>query len=247
MDKKYSFDDLIEIVKILRSENGCPWDKAQTHDSLRPCMVEEAYELLSAIRIYNETKDASNLQEELGDVLFQAVIHSEIASEEGLFRMEDVIQGICEKMIRRHPHIFTENKTTDEAQINRNWEEIKKKEKENQSWVENPLREIPYELPSLVRAVKVTKKLDKLPQYHDPGTQESVIPDSKKIVEEMHTHLETLQTCVNAKKNVDKAAAAKEIGGLLQQICQLSYRLGVSPEQILYDEIEQTISEYEKR
>ena len=83
--KQYTFDELVEIIETLRSENGCPWDKVQTHESLRPCMMEEAAELLGAIRIYKETGNAENMQEELGDILLQAVMHSVIAKEEGLF------------------------------------------------------------------------------------------------------------------------------------------------------------------
>ena len=104
--KQYTFDELVEIIETLRSENGCPWDKVQTHESLRPCMMEEAAELLGAIRIYKETGNAENMQEELGDILLQAVMHSVIAKEEGLITIEDVISGISEKMIRRHPHVF---------------------------------------------------------------------------------------------------------------------------------------------
>lgn len=245
MEKQYSFQDLVDIVKILRSENGCPWDKVQTHESLRPCMVEEAYELLSAIRIYQETGNADNLKEEIGDVMLQSVMHSVIAQEEGLFTMEDVITGISEKMIRRHPHIFTEQKTTDEEEIHRNWEEIKKKEKENQSWAENPLREVPFELPSLTRAVKVNKKLDKLPQYKGKETGRSIIPDNDVIVKDMKACVESLQSCVNMQENVDKNVASEQIRGILHAVCQLSYRLGLSPEQILYDDIERVILENE--
>lgn len=245
MEKQYSFTDLIEIVKSLRSENGCPWDKVQTHESLRPCMVEEAYELLSAIRIFQETGNPENLKEEIGDVLLQAVMHSVIADEEGLFTMDDVITGISEKMIRRHPHIFSNQEITDEEQIHKNWEEIKKQEKEKQSWVVNPLREIPCELPSLTRAVKVNKKLDKLSQYKSEETQESPIPSSPQIVEHLKNCVFALENCVKQQETVDKEAACEQIRGILHEVCQLSYRLGISPEQILYDDIETVISEYE--
>ena len=245
MEKQYSFQDLVDIVKILRSENGCPWDKVQTHESLRPCMVEEAYELLSAIRIYQETGNADNLKEEIGDVMLQSVLHGVIAQEEGLFTMEDVITGFSEKMIRRHPHIFTDQKVTDEEEIHRNWEEIKKKEKENQSWAKNPLREVPFELPSLTRAVKVNKKLDKLPQYKSNETGMSVIPDNDVIVKEMTACVERLKTCVNEQETVDKNTASEQVRGILHGVCQLSYRLGLSPEQILYDDIERVILENE--
>ena len=89
--KEYTFDELVNIIEELRSENGCPWDKEQTHDSLRQCMMEEAAELLAAIRIYNETGNPENMKEELGDILLQVVMHSVIAKEEDLFTIEDVI------------------------------------------------------------------------------------------------------------------------------------------------------------
>ena len=171
--KAYSFEDFREIIRTLRSEDGCPWDRAQTHESLRSCMIEEAYEAVSAVN----QRDEANLCEELGDVLLQVLLHSQIAEEEGSFTLDDVIQGISEKMIRRHPHVFGDKDRSDIP----GWEEIKKQEKAEKSWVDSPLREIPPELPSLTRAVKIAKKLDKLPEYHDAQTGESRIPDYEAL------------------------------------------------------------------
>ena len=162
MKKEYTFEEFREIIKTLRSENGCPWDKEQTHTSLKPCMMEEAAELLAAIRIYDTCGNAENMKEELGDILLQVVMHSQIASEEGLFSMDDVIAEVSRKMIRRHPHVFGDVKADTADEVLSNWDDIKKKEKENQSWVESPLREIPPELPALTRASKILKKQDKL-------------------------------------------------------------------------------------
>ena len=106
--KQYTLEDLIHIVETLRSENGCPWDRKQTHKSLKPCMMEEAAELVSSIRIYDTTGNAENMREELGDILLQVVMHAQIAREEGLFAMEDVIREISAKMIRLHPHVFSQ-------------------------------------------------------------------------------------------------------------------------------------------
>lgn len=100
------FDSFRQIVSILRSENGCPWDRDQTFESLKPCMINEMTEAIAAINLYKEETDAENLCEELGDVLLQVVLLAQIAQEEGLFQMEDVIRGISRKMIRRHPHVF---------------------------------------------------------------------------------------------------------------------------------------------
>lgn len=100
------FEAFRQIIRILRSENGCPWDREQTFESLKPCMINEMTEAIAAVNIYKEEKDAENLCEELGDVLLQVVLLAQIAQEEGLFQMEDVIRGISRKMIRRHPHVF---------------------------------------------------------------------------------------------------------------------------------------------
>ena len=244
MSKQYTFDEFVKIIEALRSENGCPWDKVQTHESLRACMMEEAAELLGAIRIYQKTGNAENMQEELGDILLQAVMHSVIASEEGLFTIDDVISGISEKMIRRHPHVFGSADIQGNEALLQNWEEIKKQEKEGKSWITSPLREIPAELPSLTRAVKVTKKLDKLPEYHDAQTGESKVPDYEALGRELVQKAEEAQKLLN-KTQVDKEELSVQVTGLLQTLCQLSYRAGLQPEQLLYDDIEAIIEQNE--
>ena len=162
MCQRYTLEDLMEIVETLRGENGCLWDKEQTHRSLKPYMMEEAAEFVSSIRIFHESGSAENMREELGDILLQVVMHSVIAQEEGLFTMDDVIEEVSEKMIRRHPHIFGTVQADSSDEVLENWDEIKKKEKEGKAWIASPLREIPQELPSLTRAPKVQKKIDKL-------------------------------------------------------------------------------------
>ena len=161
-EKVYTYQDFLDIIAMLRSENGCPWDREQTHESLKPCMMEEAAELLAAIRIYNKTGNAENMQEELGDILLQVVMHAQIASEEGLFAMEDVVNEVSRKMVRRHPHVFGTVTADTSDQVLSNWEDIKKEEKKDKSWISSPLKDIPRELPALARAPKVLKKIDKL-------------------------------------------------------------------------------------
>ena len=124
-DRQYDFDDLVEIISRLRAPDGCPRDIKQTHESLKKCLAEESGEVMDAI----DAKDDANLCEELGDLLLQVVMHAQIASEGGRFTMDDVIQGICEKMIRRHPHVFGDIKVTSQEESLKLWEEIKKKEK----------------------------------------------------------------------------------------------------------------------
>ena len=135
-NKMNTLEDLVRIIRILRSENGCPWDRVQTHASIRMDMLEEAYEAADAI----DKKDMKNLCEELGDVLMQVVFHAEIETEQGGFTMGDVIQGICEKMVYRHPHVFGSKK---------------EKRQETQTEV---MQSVPEALPALIRARKVQKK-----------------------------------------------------------------------------------------
>ena len=139
--KEYSLDDFKGIIKVLRSEHGCPWDRAQTHGSLTGCMIEEAAEAVSAIKVYERTGNKESMQEEMGDVLMQVVLHAQLAEEEGLFTLEDVIRGISEKMIRRHPHVFETDGTPlngrepDPEKI-KSWKEIKASEKESLDYEE---------------------------------------------------------------------------------------------------------------
>lgn len=129
----YTFEDFVHIISELRSDHGCPWDREQTHASLKECMLEEAREAVEGIDIYEQTGDAENLCEELGDVLLQVVLHSEIAKEEGIFTLDDVIQGVCEKMIRRHPHVFGDKNAVTPQEALMSWKEIKRQEKAQRS------------------------------------------------------------------------------------------------------------------
>ena len=123
------FDEFVATIAALRSENGCPWDRKQTHESLKECLLEETGEVLEAI----DKKDDANLCEELGDVLLQVVMHAQIAAEEGRFTIEDVISGVNEKMIRRHPHVFGDIKVSSVEEGLDLWEQIKQQEKEAKS------------------------------------------------------------------------------------------------------------------
>ena len=122
------------IVEKLRSEDGCPWDKAQTHESLKASCIEEASEVISGINILKKTGDADNLKEELGDLLLQIMFHAVMAEEEGLFTFEDVAKTISDKMVRRHPHVFGDMKFATEEELHAAWAEIKRKEKEGKEW-----------------------------------------------------------------------------------------------------------------
>lgn len=148
-----SFSRFVGIIRQLLGENGCPRDRAQTHESLRPCMLEESYEVLDAIN----NKDTDNLKEELGDVLLQVVMHSLIAENNGEFTLDDTINGISDKMINRHPHVFGNEKADTAEGLVPKWEEIKKREK-GQTTLSEISRGVAKALPALVRAQKIMKK-----------------------------------------------------------------------------------------
>ena len=150
---QYTLEDFKKIIARLRAEDGCPWDKVQTHQTLKEAMLEEAYEAVDAI----EKNDIQNLKEELGDVLLQVVFHSQIEQEQGNFNLSDVITAISEKMITRHPHIFSNEKVDTPQEVSQNWEQIKKKEKNYKTQSES-MKNVADALPALIKAQKVQKK-----------------------------------------------------------------------------------------
>lgn len=136
MKEQYDFQKLTGIIARLRAEDGCPWDRKQTHESLAASLVDEAAEVLSAVDMLRTFGDGANLCEELGDLLMVIMLHSQIAAEEGLFTIDDVVEGICEKMIRRHPHVFGRDlqekpQVENVSQVLASWEEIKRQEKKD--------------------------------------------------------------------------------------------------------------------
>lgn len=233
-NKKYTYEDFLEIIKALRSDNGCPWDRVQTHESLKPCMMEEAAELLASIRIYDRTGNPENMREELGDVLLQVVMHAQIASEEGLFTMEDVVDEVCRKMIRRHPHVFGTSSADTSEEALQNWEEIKKEEKKDKDWIVSPLREIPQELPALTRAVKVLKKIDKI---YEKGSSYD------QNVEALQKAVDVLKVCSHEPYDTE---FEQNMADLLIRLSDIARIVRLSPEQILTDRIEDMIDRYEK-
>ena len=152
---KYDLADLEMIMEVLRSGQGCPWDREQDHHSIRSSLIEETYEVIEAI----DTESTELLQEELGDLLFQIVFHAALEQEQGHFDMEDVIHDIAAKMVHRHPHVFATVKVKDSNEVLANWETIKTEEKQRNTLVDR-LRAIPPMLPALMRAAKVAKKAE---------------------------------------------------------------------------------------
>ena len=153
---KYTVNQLLSIMKTLRSPEGCPWDREQTHSSIRNDALEEVYEVVDAI----DTADNTALCEELGDMLLQVVFHSEIAEEEGSFSFDEVVDGICKKLISRHPHVFGDGQAENSAEVLDLWDSIKKQEK-NQTSVTDTLESVPKAFPALMRAAKVQKRAKK--------------------------------------------------------------------------------------
>lgn len=130
------FEEFEQIIAKLRAPGGCPWDREQTHASLKKPCIEEAAEVICGINILDQTGDPENLKEELGDLLMQVVMHARIAEEEGYFTMDDVIQGIIDKMIRRHPHVFGDVTVSGSGEVLKKWDEIKNEEKAGKEWTE---------------------------------------------------------------------------------------------------------------
>ncbi len=153
-----SFDELKEVIRRLRAEDGCPWDREQTHMSLKAACIEEAAEVICGINVYDKTGNFENLKEELGDLLLQVMMHAQIAEEAGAFDINDVIKGITEKMIRRHPHVFGDVKVKDSREVLVNWDAIKAKEKEGKEDVSTYLPEAFVESKELIDKAAERKK-----------------------------------------------------------------------------------------
>lgn len=213
--KKYTFNDLIDIVAKLRSENGCPWDREQTVETLKPCLIEECYEVIDACE-----KGGITLADELGDLLLQIVMISQINAETESFCINDVISCICEKMIRRHPHVFgsVSADTTDE--VLENWDKIKSEEKGLKS-VSDTLNDVAKSLPSLLYSAKLQKKAAKT------GFD---FPDAAAALEKIYEETDELKEAVSQNSNV-----YEEIGDLLFSVVNVSRHLNINPELALSD------------
>ncbi|MCI8631519.1 MAG: nucleoside triphosphate pyrophosphohydrolase [Firmicutes bacterium] len=220
-----AFSRLWEIIKILRRE--CPWDREQTYDSLVPCMLEEAYEAVDAVN----KKDMPNLREELGDVMLQVLMNSVIAEENGDFLLISVINDECEKMIRRHPHIFSEENIKSVDKVLEKWENIKGKEKGTMTQT-SVLENVPRALPALTRSYKVQKKAA------DVGFDwDDVSGAFQKIKEETE---ELLAASVSDNRNAIK----DEVGDLLFSVVNAARFLKIDPEQALTGTTEKFIRRF---
>ena len=209
---------LTDVMTRLLAEDGCPWDKAQTHETLRRYILEETHEVIEAI----DNKDMENLKEELGDVLLQIVFHAKLAEKDGDFTMQDVVDTESEKMIRRHPHIFGDIKVNSAEDVAANWEEIKKREKAAKGETEaskSIMSGLPPTLPALMKAEKVQKKARRVGFDFD-----NIEETKEKLLEELHEVEEAL------KGNGD---IEDEVGDLLFSAVNYARFAKVDPEQAL--------------
>ena len=222
--ERYTFDDLVDVVVVLRSEQGCPWDREQDHKSIRNDFIEETYEVIEAI----DTEDPVLLREELGDVLLQVVFHARIEEQEGRFDIADVANDICVKLIHRHPHVFGEVQVKDSAQVLQNWDAIKSEEKQRIS-VTDKLRAIPPMYPALLRAQKVGKKASCFDFANAEQARDKVLEEVAEVMEVTDNHEE----------------AEKEIGDLLLAVTSLARMLHVNAEEALFHATNRFIDRFE--
>ena len=224
----FTYNDLLEVMKKLRSPNGCPWDGQQTHESLRQYLLEEAYEVMDAV----DLKDMDALYDELGDVLLQVVFHAEIARQCGEFTHLDVTSAICSKMIKRHPHIFADGNADTPDAVVKKWEEIKREEKGNDNFV-SVLKDVPKSMGALMRAYKLQKKASAI--GFDWPDAISAFEKIREETEELYIEL--------TKGNLD--AVEEEAGDLLFSIVNVLRKQGINPEVALTGMCEKFISRFE--
>ncbi len=222
--ENYTFDDLVEIVRILRAPNGCMWDREQTHKSIRRNFIEETYEVVEAI----DTDNTELLKEELGDVLLQVVFHACIEQENNVFDINDVADGVCKKLIYRHPHVFAKTDVNSTEEILTNWDALKQKEK-NQKTVTDSLKSVARSLPSLIRAEKIQKKAAKA------GF------DWQNVNQAIDKVREELYEIQNANEN----AINEEVGDMLFAAVNVARMLKVEPEQALEKAADKFIVRFE--
>lgn len=225
--KSYNTKDLEEIVRLLRSPGGCPWDIEQTHASLRRNFLEEAYEVVEAI----DEGDLDHLKEELGDSLLQVVFHACIEQEAGRFTLDDVADGICKKLIYRHPHVFGDVTVSGTGEVLDNWEALKRTEKHQETYTDT-LRSVARSLPSLWRAEKVQKKAKKAGFDWD---------DATGALDKLSEEIEELKQAVAQGTNIEE-----ELGDLLFAAVNVSRFVQVDAEEALNKATDKFIRRFAK-
>jgi MazG family protein len=218
MANPWTFEDLVRVMDRLREPGGCPWDREQRYETLRSYVLEECYEVVEAI----DRGQRDDLREELGDLLFQIVFLSRLAAEEGAFGAADVVRGIGEKIVRRHPHVFGDGTADTSEEVLRNWEEIKRKEKENAGASSaSVLAGIPTALPALLKAQRLGTKASRV-GFDWRGPEE--------VLEKVEEEIAELREAV---ARADRQAAHEELGDALFSLVMLGRHMGVDPEAAL--------------
>lgn len=225
--QRSSFEELVAVMARLRAEGGCPWDREQTHASLKPYLVEETYEALEAI----DRGDDAELCRELGDVLLQVVFHAQIASEQGRFTVEEVGRAIVDKLIRRHPHVFGQTQVEGAAQVLVNWERIKQEERQEEDKPDSVLEGVPRQLPALLRAQRIQHKAARV-GFDWP----SLAGPLDKVEEEL---AELRQACQDGTP----PALEEEFGDLLFALVNTSRFLKIDAE----DALRRAVDKFERR
>jgi MazG family protein len=221
-----NFDELVSVMARLRAPGGCPWDAEQTYASLAQYLLEECYETFDAIQEAATTGETQNLREELGDVLLQVVFHSTIAKEKGDFTIDEVVAGVTEKLVLRHPHVFGETKLETANDVLQNWDELKKAERKASGKIEKQkdsiLEDVPVHFPALLEGQKLTKKAAKV-----KFDWENVEQIFDKLTEEA----DELKNAIKAED--DQENIEEEIGDLLFVLVNLARKLDVDAETAL--------------
>ena len=218
---KYSFDDLCLLVGVLRSENGCPWDREQTNKSIRNCFIDETYEFIEGL----DNDDNELMCEELGDVLFQIIFHADIKSDDYTFSINNVVDGICKKMILRHPHVFGDVSVANSGEVLVNWENIKNDEKSRKTPYEQ-LDSVSKSLPSMMRAQKLISKAKK-----------NSLIESKDITD-------AIDSVEHALAAVKSTNSKEDLSKLLFEVASLCSAFDVEGEEILYIENNNFINKF---
>lgn len=223
----YDVADLVRIMEVLRSPDGCPWDREQTHQSIRRDMLEEAYEVAEAI----DEENPEHLKEELGDVLLQVVFHARMAQEKSWFDFKDVVDGVCQKMIFRHPHVFGTVEADNTEQALNTWD-IQKQQEKGQKTVGDTLDAVARSLPGLMRAEKIQSKARKAGFDWD---------ETEKAVEKLSEEVEELKQAIREKSNTQE-----ELGDVLFAAAKVGRFLGHDSEQALHGTCEKFITRFRR-
>ena len=223
--ERYDFRDLEQVMALLRAPGGCPWDREQTHQSIRRNMLEEAYEVVEAI----DEQSPEHLQEELGDVLLQVVFHACMAQEKGWFNLDDVVNGVCQKLVFRHPHVFGDVVADDTAKALNAWDDQKKEEK-GQKTAGDTLDAVARSLPALMRAEKIQDKARKA------GFDWN---ETRCAVEKLSEEVEELKQAIREQSNTEE-----ELGDVLFAAAKVGRFLGHDSEEALHGTCEKFIRRF---